>query len=277
MQTDIARVSSCTDLRGGLTTRPRTAPYPGQGTTLLGGSTRRASERGTIADESLQRYMDLRPPRHVSMSIERAKSLGNIEFGINKKSYRSDADPCPLLLAPCSFPCRNLVPSPTIVCPMLSRVPGKTFNAEDGMRPLQVTLVRFLEMFHSQEKSGKVERSSLILDLDETALYGNGACLHFPRAIPVSSLRQLSFSRLFPRLQSVNLLPFLFSADGNDLPISMQWMGRPAEEIRQLYRLLVSPYVKGKKSHRHALPSPPLPVLPACSYTRHVPHRSRLW
>lgn len=129
MQTDIARVSSCTDLRGGLTTRPRTAPYPGQGTTLLGGSTRRASERGTIADESLQRYMDLRPPRHVSMSIERAKSLGNIEFGINKKSYRSDADPCPLLLAPCSFPYRNLVHSPTIVCPMLSRVPGKKFNA----------------------------------------------------------------------------------------------------------------------------------------------------
>lgn len=57
------------------------------------------------------------------------------------------------------------------------------------------------------EGSAKVSRSSLLLDLDETALYGN---------------------------------------DGNDLPISMQWMGRPTEDIEQLYKLLVSPCVKGE-------------------------------
>lgn len=68
-----------------------------------------------------------------------------------------------------------------------------------GMRPLQVTLVRFLDLFHSQEKSGKVERSSLILDLDETALYGNGACLHLPRVVITATVFFSSFSSLAVR------------------------------------------------------------------------------
>jgi hypothetical protein len=51
-----------------------------------------------------------------------------------------------------------------------------------------------------------VQSSVLLLDLDETCIYGN---------------------------------------DGNDLPLAMQWMGRPNSEIQQLYKLLVSPYLKG--------------------------------
>jgi hypothetical protein len=51
-----------------------------------------------------------------------------------------------------------------------------------------------------------VQNAVLMLDLDETCIYGN---------------------------------------DGNDLPLAMQWMGRPTSEIQQLYKLLVSPYLRG--------------------------------
>lgn len=53
----------------------------------------------------------------------------------------------------------------------------------------------------------KVSSAVLLLDLDKTCIYGN---------------------------------------DGNDLAISLQWMERPLSEIQDLYKLLVSPCVKGQ-------------------------------